>query len=102
MIRKAISCGLLTLPNKKLDLVVHISSGDGGKATQTCSRRLESVRNGSAVLVLVGKVLRHVGENQIRDKSAGVFEGHRCSHIQLLAPMLGEHTLKSVFHWICV
>ena len=74
-----------------MDLVVHISSGDGGKATQTCSRRLESVRNGSAVLVLVGKVLRHVGENQIRDKSAGVFEGQRCN---ILAPMLGEHTLK--------
>ena len=60
-----------------MDLVVHISSGDGGKATQTCSRRLESVRNGSAVLVLVGKVLRHVGENQIRDKCASHNEGHR-------------------------
>ena len=31
------------------------------------------------MLVLVGKVLRHVGENQIRDKSASDNEGHRCS-----------------------
>ena len=44
---------------------------------QTCSTGLESVRNGSAVLVLVGKVLRHVGENQIRDKCASDNEGHR-------------------------
>ena len=65
-----------------------------GNVHQTCSKRLESVRNDSAVLVLVGKVLRHVGENQIRDKSAGSFEGHRCN---ILAPMLGEHTLKSAF-----
>ena len=55
-----------------------------GNVHQTCSRRLESVRNDSAVLVLVGKVLRHVGENQIRDKSAGVFEGHRCTHIPFI------------------
>ena len=63
-----------------------------GNGCQTCSTGLESVRNGSAVLVLVGKVLRHVGENQIRDKSAGDFEGHRCN---ILATMLGEHTLKT-------
>ena len=54
-----------TLLNEKLDLVVHNSRGDGGKAKQTCSTRLETVRNVSNTFVLVGKVVRLVNETEI-------------------------------------
>ena len=44
---------------------------------ETCTTRLESVRNASAVFVLVGLVVRVVYETNIKDKSAGHNEGHR-------------------------
>ena len=61
-----------------------------GNGCQTCSTGLESVRNGSAVLVLVGKVLRHVGENQIRDKCASHNEGHRWVNMQHFDFLVGR------------